>query len=437
MLESRPPLRNDATGTSATRWAATDSSMTAAQVGAGPRAASRGHRRRRLQYSPRAERRPAVLRPRAGRQLAHAVGSRRTPAGTPVVEHRGDHRRRVDRSSGPTARDDRLQLGGEDHAPAAGIKYSGLMPSGSRARMQARRSRASWTRRRTCRGTAAARRCPSAARPRARPRCPTGREAAPARLELAPELPVVVELAVVGERQAVLDQRLVGRGDRSMIDSRRCAEVDRVLGRRTSSRTPRASGPRWAMRSIIVSTSDLARPAAGRSPRLRTCSALRPVGWASRTAGGRPRRRRRRRQAPGQSRRRPRGRRRLVAPGQLLLDALAAELAHRSRAAPGRRAGRRSPRRSASTSLGSTYTAASSAETRVSRRSKATTGSPNAMYSIVLFIVDTSLSGFFGSGRQPEVGGRQDLGDDARPGPGRGARRVRRPSSSRSATSSS
>ena len=40
-------------------------------------------------------------------------------------------------------------------------------------------------------------------------------------------------------------------------------------------------------------------------------------------------------------------------------------------------------------------------ETRVSRRSKATTGSPNAMYSIVLFIVDTSLSGFFGSGQSP------------------------------------
>ena len=40
-------------------------------------------------------------------------------------------------------------------------------------------------------------------------------------------------------------------------------------------------------------------------------------------------------------------------------------------------------------------------DTRVSRRSKASTGSSNAMYSIVLFIVDTSLSGFLGSGDRP------------------------------------
>ena len=52
-------------------------------------------------------------------------------------------------------------------------------------------------------------------------------------------------------------------------------------------------------------------------------------------------------------------------------------------------------------SLGLAYTAASPAETLVSRRSKATTGISNAMYSIVLFIVDTSLSGFFGSGDSP------------------------------------
>ena len=41
------------------------------------------------------------------------------------------------------------------------------------------------------------------------------------------------------------------------------------------------------------------------------------------------------------------------------------------------------------------------AETSVSRRSKATTGRPNAIYSIVLFMVDTSFSGFFGSGHRP------------------------------------
>ena len=41
------------------------------------------------------------------------------------------------------------------------------------------------------------------------------------------------------------------------------------------------------------------------------------------------------------------------------------------------------------------------ADTRVSFRSNATTGSSNAMYSIVLFIVETSFSGFCGSGHRP------------------------------------
>ena len=40
MLESSPPLRNDATGTSATRCAATESSIDRAEVGRGPAAAS-------------------------------------------------------------------------------------------------------------------------------------------------------------------------------------------------------------------------------------------------------------------------------------------------------------------------------------------------------------------------------------------------------------
>ena len=53
------------------------------------------------------------------------------------------------------------------------------------------------------------------------------------------------------------------------------------------------------------------------------------------------------------------------------------------------------------TSFGLAYTAESPAETRVSFRSKATTGSSNAMYSIVLFIVETSFSGFRGSGHRP------------------------------------
>ena len=89
------------------------------------------------------------------------------------------------------------------------------------------------------------------------------------------------------------------------------------------------------------------------------------------------------------------------------------------------------------TSLGRTYTPASATDTRVSRRSNATTGSSKAMYSIDLFIVDTSLSGFFGSGDRPT-----SAVDMIRATSSSGARPVNstcppRPSSSRSATSSS
>ena len=41
------------------------------------------------------------------------------------------------------------------------------------------------------------------------------------------------------------------------------------------------------------------------------------------------------------------------------------------------------------------------AETRVSYRSNATTGTPSDMYSIVLFIVEMSFNGFIGSGDSP------------------------------------
>ena len=50
---------------------------------------------------------------------------------------------------------------------------------------------------------------------------------------------------------------------------------------------------------------------------------------------------------------------------------------------------------------GGVQRAPSAAETRVSRRSKATTGRPKAMYSMVLFIVHSSLSGSPGRERLP------------------------------------
>ena len=53
-----------------------------------------------------------------------------------------------------------------------------------------------------------------------------GAEPHPAAVQLGAQLAVVVELAVVGEREPVLDERLAAGGaDRSMIDSRRCASA--------------------------------------------------------------------------------------------------------------------------------------------------------------------------------------------------------------------
>ena len=87
-------------------------------------------------------------------------------------------------------------------------------------------------------------------------------------------------------------------------------------------------------------------------------------------------------------------------PGELIDDALATDPTH-DRAQLRVSSKPTTPRANRPTSLGSTYTAESPADTLVSRRSNATTGSAKAMYSMVLFIVDTLLSGFMGSGHSP------------------------------------
>ena len=192
---------------------------------------------------------------------------------------------------------------------------------------------------------------------------------------------------------------------RSMIDSRRCARHTAVVGS-TISRTPQASGPAVAEAVDHRVHDDLAVGLLVAPCHSAHGSALRE------------------REVVVRGRRRPRGR---GAAGELVVDrdvALAAGASRRARAprargpggpsrsgAPRRRRARRSSGRSRPTSFGSAYTAASPAETRVSRRSKATTGRPKAMYSMVLFIVETSLSGFFGSGHSPTVGGREDVRD--------------------------
>ena len=72
MLESSPPLRKLDTGTSATRWAATDSSITLRRSAGGPAAASAATSSTR-QYRSTCERPVrAELGPRSGRKLLHA-----------------------------------------------------------------------------------------------------------------------------------------------------------------------------------------------------------------------------------------------------------------------------------------------------------------------------------------------------------------------------
>ncbi len=104
-----------------------------------------------------------------------------------------------------------------------------------------------------------------------------------------------------------------------------------------------------------------------------------------RRVGRRPRRRRR---AGAASRRRPRCGRGRSRPSRPRRGASSSRPTIASRVAGDVAVGRRSR-------------AAFSADTRVSLRSNATTGSSKAMYSSVLFIVERSLSGFLGSGDSP------------------------------------
>ena len=205
-----------------------------------------------------------------------------------------------------------------------------------------------------------------------------------------------------------------------MIDSRRCARTTAVSGS-TSSTTPPASGPRCAMRSIIAVTSTLP---SGLLVAASDSAHVRPPAGPRRACRG-PRGRR--------ARRRPRG-----SPRCWCCQASSCSTRSRPRRPISlrrarRRGARRSPGRTPRRRSAPRRRAASPADTRVSRRSKATTGRPKAMYSIVLFIVETSLSGFLRVGAQADVGGREDLGARIRPAPGRAARRSPvSPSSSRS-----
>ena len=246
----------------------------------------------------------------------------------------------------------------------------------------------------------------------------------PCACELGPQLAVVVELAVVGERQPVLGERLVGR--RRQVDDREAAVAERAPRARAVddlADAARRPGPRWAIRSTIVRTScspsgcwkapaipHMVRPASA-APTRRRVERPAPAdtrrgaraGRAGRRPAGTPRA-----GAPRPARpRRARGRSRPW-PAQLAVVVQQADDGLRvavdavrldvDRGVAGRDPGLPAGRRR-----------------RPAGRRPCTP--------CVLFIVDTSLSGFIGSGRQPEVRGGEHVGDDARPAPGPGARR--------------
>ena len=83
--------------------------MTVPEVGGGPSAASAASSAA-LQYVPEVDDPSSVvLDPRSRRRACDTLDGV-VLLGQPVVERRGDHRRRVDRELRPDCRDDRLQL---------------------------------------------------------------------------------------------------------------------------------------------------------------------------------------------------------------------------------------------------------------------------------------------------------------------------------------
>ena len=124
------------------------------------------------------------------------------------------------------------------------MTYSGLMPSGSRARVRLPVARRGW-RRRTCPGTGAAPAAPRRATPRARPRCPTWWRTGPrGRAARAAARGSCTARRCSVSVSPPLAERLVGGA--GQVDDRQPAvpQDHRGVGS-TSSTTAPASGPRW------------------------------------------------------------------------------------------------------------------------------------------------------------------------------------------------
>ena len=147
--------------------------------------------------------------PGPGGQLAHLVDGTAL-LGQPVIEHRGDQRARLDPQLGADGRDQRLELGGEHHAVAARQVVQRL--DAERVPGQDQVAGALVDDGEREHAAEPAQRIRSPAPPRLEHHLGVGRGGEPdaAGGQLGPQRPVVVQLAVVDDGQAVLAQRLIG-----------------------------------------------------------------------------------------------------------------------------------------------------------------------------------------------------------------------------------
>ena len=250
MLESSPPLRKLETGTSATRWAATDSSMTSRRAGPADRPQASAATSSTFQY--RVHRGAAVGRNSAHdarRQLLDALDRapcRRAPSS------RGWRRPGLPGrpcSALTECADDALQLGREDDAVLAGQVVQGL--DAQRVSGENRDCRALVE-------DGEREHPPEPGQGRGTPVPPrledhlgvgAGRKSDARGRQLAPQLPVVVELAVVAEVSPSREKGWWPCWLRSMIERRRWASWTATWPCWNEKR-PSSSGPRWAMRDV-------------------------------------------------------------------------------------------------------------------------------------------------------------------------------------------
>ncbi len=344
----------------------------------------------------------------------------------PVVEHRRDQRARLDTQLRAHRRDQRLQLGREHHAAPA--------PQGVQRRD--------------------AQRVPAPAPARPSPRRPERERehaAEPGQRRPVPEAPrlehdpVSDEVAKLTPRAAQVrlaapcscTARRCKPGSGRCLDSGWSAAADEVddrqaaggragprPARRRGLQTPSTSGPRCAIRSLMMSASFVTVRPAGSSSAIPHTSAPRPLKRLG-AAGNVPV---------------------YIQVGTFLMVYQASSCSTRARpsfaqlapVSPRRPSAPPPPDRVLPHVVGlHIHRRRRPADTRVSCRSNATTGSSKAMYSMDLFIVDKSLSGFFGSGERP-----MSAVDRMRQTSSSGARPVNStwpasPSLSRRATSSS